>query len=121
MRVVIADDEEDLRVLLRVNFALDGRVDVVGEAETGGEAIDLVAAERPDVVLLDLRMPQMTGNEALPVLRRENPDTAVVVFTAHLTEELADSLVEAGATCVLPKTLPPGDVVRHVVAAASRV
>ena len=118
VRVVIADDEEDIRVLLRVNLQLDGRFDVVGEAETGGEAIDLVAAERPDVLVLDLRMPEMSGEEALPVLREAWPDLPVVVFSAHVTDELAEDLHAAGATCVLSKSLRPADVVRHLVAAA---
>ena len=118
MRVVIADDEEDIRVLLRVNLQLDGRFDVVGEAETGGQAIDLVAAEHPDVLVLDLRMPEMSGEEALPVLREAWPDLPVVVVSAHVTDELAECLHAAGATCVLPKSLRPEDFVRHLVAAA---
>lgn len=117
MRVVIADDEEDIRVLLRVNLQMDGRFDVVGEAQTGGEAIDLVASERPDIVVLDLRMPEMSGEEALPVLRQAWPDVPVVVFSAHVTDQLADDLHAAGAACVLPKSLRPEDVVRHLVAA----
>lgn len=118
VRVVIADDEEDMRLLLRVSLEVDGRFEVVGEASDGAEAIDVVTAERPDVVILDLRMPVMTGDEALPELRRRAPDTSVVVCSAHVSDDDAAALEDAGAACVLPKSVGTRALVQRVAEVA---
>ena len=80
--VLLADDVEDVRYLFRVVIEVDGRFEVVGEATTGREAVDLAASLRPDVVLLDLAMPEMGGLEALPLIKAASPATKVIVVTA---------------------------------------
>ena len=100
LRVVVVDDEADVRGLVRFLLQQTDGFEVVGEAANGREAIDLAAAERPDVVLLDLRMPVMDGAEAIPRIREQSPDTRIVVFTADPAAEVegVDAQVIKGAS-----------------------
>jgi DNA-binding NarL/FixJ family response regulator len=107
-RVVVADDVDDLRFLLRLEFESTGEFEVVGEAATGAQALKVVAEHRPDVVVLDLDMPNMTGFEALPFLRQQNPDTAVVVYSAFVIPgAVVDDLLANGAAAVISKDMTP--------------
>jgi DNA-binding NarL/FixJ family response regulator len=81
IRVVIADDEPDIRMLLRIQLEHEG-FEIAGEAHDGQSAIDCCATEEPDVVILDLLMPGVNGFEAIPTLRRQHPDVAIVAYTA---------------------------------------
>jgi DNA-binding NarL/FixJ family response regulator len=118
VRVVITDDEQDVRFLVRAALEFDDRTDVVGEASNGREAVSVVNATRPDVVLLDLRMPELSGEEAAKEIAEVAPDTAIVVFSAFITNkaELAQAL---GAAACLDKGTPIPDVVEALVAAGS--
>lgn len=96
LRTVIIDDTADLRDLLRL--ALDrGGFDVVGEAGDGRAGIDLVRAERPDVVLLDLSMPVMDGLEALPTIRRSCPTAKIVVLSGFGATQMSERALASGA------------------------
>src|SRR5207249_4768056 len=108
--VVLADDVEDVRYLFRVVIEADGRFEVVGEATTGREAVDLAASLRPDVVVLDLAMPEMGGLEALPLIKAASPATKVVIVTAfcELSQQAA---YERGAVAFLTKGAKPGELV----------
>lgn len=97
LRVVVADDTPELRALMRVRMGQDARFEVVGEAGTGVEAVEVAARERPDVVLLDLAMPVMDGLQALPLIRQRSPGTRVVVFSGVGAPQAADSAFAAGA------------------------
>src|SRR5437870_947474 len=77
VRIVLADDVEDIRYLFRVVLEAAGRFEVVGEAATGREAVDLARSLQPDVILLDLGMPEMGGLEALPLIKVASPTTQV--------------------------------------------
>ncbi|HEX4902452.1 MAG TPA: response regulator [Acidimicrobiales bacterium] len=79
--VVVADDEIDIRLLLRLQLRGAG-INVVGEAEDGAEAVELCRTLRPHVIVLDLLMPRMNGFEAIPILREECPDIAIVAYSA---------------------------------------
>jgi CheY-like chemotaxis protein len=81
-RVVLVDDEPDIIFLAKLLFEGDGRFEVVGEARDGAEAIRLAQQLQPEAVLLDILMPGMDGWEALPLIRRVAPNTAVVVVSA---------------------------------------
>jgi DNA-binding NarL/FixJ family response regulator len=107
-RVVVADDVDDLRFLLRLEFESNGEFEVVGEAATGSQALKVVAEYRPDVLVLDLDMPNMTGFEALPFLRQQNPDTTVVVYSAFVIPgSVVDELLANGAAAVVSKDMTP--------------
>jgi DNA-binding NarL/FixJ family response regulator len=82
--VVIADDQPDIRTLLATRLGLDPALEVVGEAANGAEAIDRVHALRPAALILDLQMPVMSGEEAIPVLRSLAPDLRILVFSAFV-------------------------------------
>ena len=108
--VVVADDNDDIRALVRLTLELDGRFDVVGEAVNGREAIELAESSQPDVVVLDLQMPVLDGARALPLILDVAPATAVVVFTAYYTDEVGDRLLADGAVRVLTKTSRPAEI-----------
>ncbi|MEA3077666.1 MAG: hypothetical protein QOF60_2574 [Actinomycetota bacterium] len=101
--VVIVDDEADVRAVLRdqLNTAAPG-VDVIDEGASGQEAIDLVALEHPDVLILDVGMPGMSGIDALPSVKAASPDTRVIVLTARGDGDRS-SVLAAGADAYLRK------------------
>ena len=80
--VVLVDDFREMRVLLRQFIELDGRLTVIGEAATGREAIEVVAREHPNAVILDQEMPEMTGTQALPELVRIEPPIVIVMYSS---------------------------------------
>lgn len=103
VRVVIADDSADPRLLLTVQLALQRGFELVGEAATGLEAIDVVARTQPDVVLLDLAMPGMSGLDAIPDLREVAPRTRIIVLSGFSRDHLGDRALEAGADAYVEK------------------
>lgn len=119
VRVVLADDEHLVRAGLATVLQTDGRVQVVAEAADGREAVDAVRAHRPDVALLDVRMPTMTGIEAVRTLAAD-PDlrTALVVLTTFDDDELLAQALQAGALGYLLKSMPRAQLVAAVETAA---
>lgn len=105
-RIILVDDDEATRRLAAAWIRNDGRFEIVGEAANGVDAIDLVAALRPDAVLLDLQLPGMSGLVALPQLLRRAPGTCVVIYAHALTPELAIAARDAGAAAALDKSRP---------------
>lgn len=96
MRVFVCDDNREYRELVRLVL---GEVhDIVGEARDGQEAIELAPGARPDVLLLDLNMPRLSGYEALPRLREVLPDdTKIVVLTSGRVEDERQRALDTGA------------------------
>ena len=89
LRVLIVDDEDDMRALLRgmIQLANDG-LSVAGEATDGDDALRRWREQRPDVVLMDQRMPGLSGLETADRMLRESPGQAVVLFTAYLDDDI---------------------------------
>jgi two-component system nitrate/nitrite response regulator NarL len=106
MRILLVDDHPITRDALAALLAHHGFA-VVGEASDGAEAIELARQLRPELVLLDLSMPGMSGLEALPGLREASPETEVVVLTASGTEENLLAAIRGGAAGYLLKSEPP--------------
>lgn len=102
MRVIIADDHTLFRDGLRSLLEAYG-ADVVAEARTGREAIELARLHRPDVVLMDLSMPEMGGLAATRLIKAESPDIAIVVLTASEDEADLFEAIKSGAQGFLPK------------------
>lgn len=112
--VVIADDHDLYRQSLALVLALDGDVDVVGEAANGFEALDLAADLQPDIVLLDLQMPRLDGVSAVRSLVEHLPAGRVVMLTmSEATEDLAAAL-RAGANGYLLKSTPAEEVLEAI-------
>lgn len=86
-RVMIAEDHVILREGLKSLLASHPRLEIVSEAGTGLEAIRLMHTLKPDLLLLDLAMPEMSGMTALPTLRKISPVTRIIVLTIHQTDE----------------------------------
>ena len=115
--IVIVDDVADMRLMVRLALSVDERWEVVGEAENGMQAIEVAERVQPDVVLLDLEMPWMSGAECLPHIRRASPGTSVVIWTVEPEGRRAASAKELGAVAVFdkgrtPATLLPEELLR---------
>ncbi|MET8120291.1 response regulator transcription factor [Micromonospora sp. NPDC005189] len=119
IRLLIVDDHPVVRDGLRGMFTGDPGFEVVGEAADGSEALALVATLRPDVVLMDLRMPGMDGVTAIRRLARSGSAARVLVLTTYDTDADVLPAIEAGATGYLLKDTPRDDLV-HAVRAAAR-
>lgn len=118
LRVVVVDDQ----ALMRTGFRMileSADISVVGEADDGLEAIEVVARERPDVVLMDIRMPKLDGVEATRRITAAQPETRVLILTTFDLDEYVYDALRAGAAGFLLKDTPPERLIDavHVVAA----
>ncbi|HEX3786152.1 MAG TPA: response regulator transcription factor [Pseudonocardiaceae bacterium] len=116
--LVIADDHPVVRDGLSGTFAPDPAFTVVGEASDGAEAIRLAKALKPDVILMDLRMPGMDGLTAITELARQGIASRILVLTTYDTDSYVLPAIEAGATGYLLKDAPRAELLRAVRAAA---
>lgn len=117
IRLLIVDDHPVVRDGLRVAFTGEPDITVVGEAGNGVEAVALVPSLKADVVLMDLRMPQMDGVRAIRRLRTVAPTARVLVLTTFDTDSDVLPAIEAGATGYLLKDAPTEELLRAVRAA----
>ena len=117
IRVLIADDHAVVREGLRSFFELQDEMEVVGEAEDGVEAVDLATRLQPDVVLMDIVMPNLDGVEAMRQLHRRVPAARVIVLTSFLDDEQVLPAIRAGAAGYLLKNVEPQELARAVRAA----
>ncbi len=106
IRVVVADDHAIVREGLRLVLAAQPTISVVGEAGDGNEALALVEQLSPDVVVMDIAMPNLNGLDATRHIRRRFPEVKVVILTMHENQLYVLQIVKAGATgCVLKRSL----------------
>ncbi len=120
IRVVLVEDNDIFRETLELLFGMRPEIDVVGDVATGYEASELCAELRPDVVLMDYRMPGMNGAEATRAVLAAAPGTRVVCLTASVTETEIDELLAAGAVSCLTKDQDFDRIVAAVAEAAGR-
>ena len=118
IRLLIVDDHPVVRDGLRGMFAGEAGFEVIGEAANGTEAVARAEAHRPDVVLMDLRMPEMDGVSAIRALGEKGLDARVLVLTTFDTDSDVLPAIEAGATGYLMKDAPRHELLRAVRAAA---
>jgi two-component system, NarL family, response regulator NreC len=104
IRVLIVDDHETLRRALRVLLARCNDCEICGEAETGREAIEKARQLRPDVILLDISLPDLTGLEAAPVIRKDVPDAKILIVSQHHPDQMMAKALESGASGYVTKT-----------------
>jgi DNA-binding NarL/FixJ family response regulator len=116
-RVLVADDHDVVRRGVRALLESQPGVEVCCEAATGVEAVEHVKKAKPDLVVLDLTMPEMNGLEAARVIRETSPETEVLILSMHFSEEIAREVLRVGARGYLLKT----DANTELIAAVQRM
>ncbi|MEU6747619.1 response regulator transcription factor [Actinomadura nitritigenes] len=119
LRVLVADDQTLVRGSFRVLIDTAPGLRAVGEAGTGAEAVELAERERPDVVLMDVRMPEMDGIEATRRICRDLPDVRVLILTTFDLDSYVYAALRAGASGFLLKDTPPADLLSAIRVVAS--
>lgn len=114
IRVILADDHTVVRQGLRALLVAEGDIDIVGEAANGREAVQLVRDLRPDVVVLDVAMPQLNGLEATRQIMHAVPSTKVLVLSSYSDDDCVHQLIEAGARGYLVKQTAANDLLRAI-------
>jgi DNA-binding NarL/FixJ family response regulator len=115
--VLIVDDHAVVREGLRTFLELQHGLEVIGEAADGVQAIEQARELRPDVILMDLVMPQLDGVGAMRALREQVPDSRVIVLTSFLDDERVLPAIQAGAAGYLLKNVEPSELARAIEAA----
>ena len=113
-RILLADDHAVVRHGLRASLHSLPGIEICGEAATGREAIELAQALRPDLVILDLSMPEMNGVDAARAIRRALPGTEVMVLTLHISEEIARVALRSGVRGYVTKSDPHSELIAAV-------
>ena len=120
IRVLIADDHRLFAEALEAILAGESRIDVVGRARNGAEALELALELEPDIVLMDISMPVMDGVEATRRIREARPDACVVMLTGSNAAADVDRSREAGASGYVTKDRIASQLVEAIVEAAGR-
>ncbi len=110
MRVVIADDHRLVLDGIRRALEADGEFEIVGETQNGTQVLPIVSREKPDLVLLDVRMPQMDGLACLDEIRRRHPEIKVVMLSASTSGDLIEAALRRGAAAYVVKSVNPDDL-----------
>lgn len=118
IRILLADDEAMMRAGVRAILASDPELEVVAEAGDGRQAVELAIAHRPDVALLDIRMPRLDGLAAAAELRRAAPATGVVMLTTFGEDDYIAKALEVGASGFLLKSGDPRELIAGIHAVA---
>ena len=108
--VYLVDDVPELRELIRVGMEEDPGFEIVGEAGDGRTALDGIATTHPEAVLLDLSMPDMDGLEAIPEIRKGDPDVAIIVLSGFSADRMGPPSLERGADGYVEKGTPIQDL-----------
>jgi DNA-binding NarL/FixJ family response regulator len=111
---LIVDDHEVVREGLRLSLSRAPNIRVIGEAADGKSAIALAERRRPDIVIMDVRMPEMDGLEATKLLGERNPDIPVLIFTAYSERSLLSRGLDSGAKGYILKEAPHQTLVRAI-------
>jgi len=114
-RVLLVDDVEQVRWDLRMILSLSGDLEIVAEAENGLEAMRLTESLQPDVILLDLEMPDMDGFEAARLINTLCPSCKIVVLTIHDYDEARKKAYRSGVDAFLVKGAPIEEIVRTIL------
>lgn len=120
IRVLLVDDQSNVRRGLRMCLSLEPDIEVVGEAADGRAGVEAARRLRPDVVLMDVEMPELDGVAATAEVRRASPQTAVVILTLHDDPEMRSRAETAGAASLVAKHRMDGVLLEAIRRAAGR-
>jgi DNA-binding NarL/FixJ family response regulator len=119
IRILLADDQAMIRSGLRMILDSESDLAVVAEADNGREAVRLCRSEKPDVVLMDVRMPEMDGLEATRLIHQENPEIRVVILTTFDLDDYVYAALRGGASGFLLKDADADDLIHAIRVVAS--
>ncbi len=119
IRLLLVDDHEVVRSGLRMLLENEEDVEIVGEAGTAEEAIRAITKLSPDVVLMDIGLPDRSGIDAAREIKKITPETAIVALTIHEDEEYFFKMLEAGASGYVPKRAAPNELLTAIRTAAT--
>jgi two-component system response regulator NreC len=119
IRLLLVDDHAVVRSGLRMLLENERDVAIVGEASFAAEAMDLASSLKPNVILMDIGLPDLSGIEATREIKKRMPDVSVVALTIHEDEEYFFKMLEAGASGYVPKRAAPEELLTAIRAAAS--
>lgn len=119
IRLLLVDDHMVVRLGLRMLLESEEDIEIVGESSTGNEAMRDVARLLPDVVLMDIGLPDISGIEATRQIKSQYPQTAIVALTIHEDEEYFFQMLDAGANGYVPKRAAPEELITAIRAAAA--
>ncbi len=111
-RILLVDDHEVVRIGLKALLEHHAHFEVIGEASTAKEAIDMVSRFRPDIVLMDIRLPGASGIEACEEITTRFPETRVVMLTSYAEDEMLFSAIRSGASGYILKQIGGDDLIR---------
>jgi DNA-binding NarL/FixJ family response regulator len=114
-RLLIVDDVSQVRADLRTLLPLAGNIEIVGEAANGLEAVHLTKVLKPDVVLIDLEMPVMSGYEAIRRIKGQSPSCRVIALSIHSYPEALDKACQSGADAFIVKGAPLASLVQEIL------
>jgi two-component system response regulator NreC len=114
IRLMLVDDHEIVRTGLRMMLEADPELEIVDEAESGEEALERVAACMPDIVIMDVSLPGMSGIETTRELKDRYPEVSVLALTIHEDERYFFQMLDAGAAGYLPKRAAPTDLANAI-------
>ena len=120
IRVIVADDHAGYLRAITATLERAG-IWVVAIAATGQGAIDAIRSERPAIALVDLRMPGLSGTEVAAAMRRQVPETRVVILSAYAEQDIVENAVQAGAFGYISKDSTPGAIVAAITSCADGV
>ncbi len=119
IRLLLVDDHAVVRTGLRMLLEVEEDMEIAGEADSAGAALNQVIQLRPDVILMDIGLPDMSGIEATKKIKSMAPDIAVVALTIHEDEEYFFKMLEAGADGYVPKRAAPEELLTAIRTAAA--
>lgn len=112
--LVLVDDHPMFRKALRLMIDLEEDLKVIGEANDGLEAIEQVRELKPDIVVMDINMPNLNGIDATRKILEESPKTKILVLSIHSSQQYVESMLEAGATGYLLKESAPEELIKAI-------
>lgn len=117
IRLLLVDDHEVVRTGLRMLLENQPDLEIVGEASTGAEALEMAARHRPDVIVMDITLPDISGIEAARQIKGSQPGIAIVALTIHEDEQYFFEMLQVGAAGYVPKRAAPEDLISAIRAA----